>query len=309
MLKSIMETIRNNENYNMEELFQEYDLSDEEFGAIVNFLYTENIPEVRVSIENNDFVVIDEENADISEKETIELYLDDIKEHNIKQLKIREIDETDRDQLVNKHLKIVIRESLQYVKLGFSFLDLVQEATIGVINGIEKLKNSESDIEFWLKNFAIKYILEYQKKILKDFKASELAYILYLKVQLELNNGLSLEEISKQMNIELNYLNALQELFAKMDDMPENSYSIVEKVSHLTRKYVLSNIPKKLNYLDEKILMMHYGLDDKFYKTKEISKILNIEESNINVLREKALTKLAFNLNKEQMEENMEYLN
>ncbi|ACZ09785.1 RNA polymerase sigma factor rpoD [Sebaldella termitidis] len=309
MLKSIMETIRNNENYNMEELFQEYDLSDEEFGAIVNFLYTENIPEVRVSIENNDFVVIDEENADISEKETIELYLDDIKEHNIKQLKIREIDETDRDQLVNKHLKIVIRESLQYVKLGFSFLDLVQEATIGVINGIEKLKNSESDIEFWLKNFAIKYILEYQKKILKDFKASELAYILYLKVQLELNNGLSLEEISKQMNIELNYLNALQELFTKMDDMPENSYSIVEKVSHLTRKYVLSNIPKKLNYLDERILMMHYGLDDKFYKTKEISKILNIEESNINVLREKALTKLAFNLNKEQMEENMEYLN
>ena len=309
MLKSIMETIRNNENYNMEELFQEYDLSDEEFGAIVNFLYTENIPEVRVSVENNDFVVIDEENADISEKETIELYLDDIKEHNIKQMKIREIDEADRDQLVNKHLKIVIRESLQYVKLGFSFLDLIQEATIGVINGIEKLKNSESDIEFWLKNFAIKYILEYQKKILKDFKASELAYILYLKIQLELNNGLSLEEISKQMNIELNYLNALQELFTKMDDMPENSYSIVEKVSHLTRKYVLSNIPKKLNYLDERILMMHYGLDDKFYKTKEISKILNIEESNINVLREKALTKLAFNLNKEQMEENMEYLN
>ncbi len=309
MLKSIMETIRKNENYNMEELFQEYDLSDEEFGAIVNFLYTENIPEIRVSVENNDFVIIDEENADMSEKETIELYLDDIKEHNIKQMKIREVDETDRDQLVNKHLKIVIRESLQYVKLGFSFLDLIQEATIGVINGIEKLKNSESDIEFWLKNFAIKYILEYQKKILKDFKASELAYILYLKVQLELNNGLSLEEISKQMNIELNYLNALQELFAKMDDMPENSYSIVEKVSHLTRKYVLSNIPKKLNYLDEKILMMHYGLDDKFYKAKEISKILNIEESNINVLREKALTKLAFNLNKEQMEESMEYLN
>ena len=55
--------------------------------------------------------------------------------------------------------------------------------------------------------------------------------------------------------------------------------------------------------------MMYYGLEGKFYKTKEISKILNIEESNINVLREKALTKLAFNLNKEQMEENMEYLN
>jgi RNA polymerase primary sigma factor len=309
MLKSIMETIRKNENYNMEELFQEYDLSDEEFGAIINFLYTENIPEVRVSLENNDFVIIDEENADISEKETIELYLNDVKENNIRFMQDDDVDENDKDQLVNKHLKIVIRESLQYVKLGFSFLDLVQEATIGVINGIEKLKNSESGVEFWLKNFAIKYILEYQKKILKDFKASELAYILYLKVQLELNNGLSLEEVSKQMNIELSYLNALHELFAKMDDMPENSYSIVEKVSHITKKYVLSNIPKKLNYLDEKILMMYYGLDGKFYEPKEISEILNIEESNINVLREKALVKLAFNLNKETIEEGMEYLN
>ena len=80
----------------------------------------------------------------------------------------KKIDENDKDQLVNRHLKIVIRESLQYVKLGFSFLDLVQEATIGVINGIEKLKHSESDVEFWLKNFAIKYILEYQQKILKE---------------------------------------------------------------------------------------------------------------------------------------------
>lgn len=308
MLKSIMESIRKNENYNMEEIFQEYDLSDEEFGSIINFLYTENIPEVRVSLENNDFVEIEDENVNLSERETIELYLNDIKELNKQQVEIQEIDINDRDLLVNKYLKLVIRESLQYVKLGFSFLDLVQEATIGIINGIEKLKNSESDIEFWLKNFAIKYILEYQKNILKDFKATELAYILYLKVQLEVNNGTDLEDISKQMNIELSYLKSLQELFSKIDDTPENTYSIVEKVSQMTKKYVLSNIPKKLNYLDEKILLMHYGLEDKSYKNNEISKILNVEESNINTLREKALTKLAFSLNNIQ-EDDYEYLN
>lgn len=308
MLKSIIESIRKNENYNMEEIFQEYDLSDEEFGSIINFLYTENIPEVRVSLETNDFAEIEDENINLSERETIELYLNDIKEHNKQQAETEEIDINDRDLLVNKYLKLVIRESLQYVKLGFSFLDLVQEATIGIINGIEKLKNSESDIEFWLKNFAIKYILEYQKNILKDFKATELAYILYLKVQLEVNNGIDLEDISKQMNIELSYLKSLQELFSKIDDMPENTYSIVEKVSQMTKKYVLSNIPKKLNYLDEKILLMHYGLEDKFYKNNEISKILNVDESNVNVLREKALTKLAFSLDKIQ-EDDYEYLN
>ena len=302
-----MENIKRNENYNMEEIFQEYDLSDEEFGELINFLYLENIPEVRVTTENNDFAVINNENVNIEEKQTIEFYLNDIKEHN---LQIAEkVDENDRDQLVNKHLKIAARESIQYTKLGFSFLDLMQEATLGLINGIERLKNSESNIEFWLKNFAIKYILEYQKKILNNFKDSELAYLLYLKVQLELNNGSDLEKISKDMNIELNYLTALQEIFTELDDTPENSYSLIEKVSTLTKKYVLSNIPKKLNYLDEKIILMYYGLVDKVYVTNEISKSLKISKENINVLKEKALIKLAFNINKEQIEESLEYLN
>ena len=56
-----MENIKRNENYNMEEIFQEYDLSDEEFGELINFLYLENIPEVRVTTENNDFAVINNE--------------------------------------------------------------------------------------------------------------------------------------------------------------------------------------------------------------------------------------------------------
>lgn len=307
MLRSIMENIRRNENYNMEEIFQEYDLSDEEFGELVNFLYLENIPEVRVTVENNDFAVINNENIDAEEKQTIEFYLNDIKDHNLRTEE--EIDENDRDQLVNKHLKIAARESVQYTKLGFSFLDIIQEATLGLISGIEKLKNSESDVEFWLKNFAIKYILEYQKKILNNFKASELSYLLYLKVQLEINNGKSLEEISKEMNIELNYLTALQEIFTELDDTPENSYSLIEKVSTLTKKYVLSNIPKKLNYLDEKIILMYYGLGDKVYVANEISKSLKISKENINVMKEKALTKLAFNINKDQIEESLEYLN
>ena len=51
----------------MEEIFQEYDLSDEEFGELINFLYLENIPEVRVAVENNDFAVINNENIEQGE--------------------------------------------------------------------------------------------------------------------------------------------------------------------------------------------------------------------------------------------------
>ena len=54
---------------------------------------------------------------------------------------------------------------------------------------------------------------------------------------------------------------------------------------------------------------MYYGLVDKVYVTNEISKSLKISKENINVLKEKALIKLAFNINKEQIEESLEYLN
>ena len=102
-----MENIRRNENYNMEEIFQEYDLSDEEFGELINFLYLENIPEVRVAVENNDFAVINNENIDVEEKQTIEFYLNDIKEHKLRTAE--GTDEDDRDQLVNKHLKTCLQ--------------------------------------------------------------------------------------------------------------------------------------------------------------------------------------------------------
>ena len=47
-----------------------------------------------------------------------------------------------------------------------------------IMNEAEIWKQVE---EFFVKNFAVKYILEFQKELLKDIKSSELSYILYLK--------------------------------------------------------------------------------------------------------------------------------
>ena len=78
-------------------------------------------------------------------------------------------------------------------KYGFSFLDLVQEATLGVMSGLnyyDQITKLTKEPEFFVKNFAIKYILEFQKGLLKDIKSSELSYILYLKIKI--NNLLHL---------------------------------------------------------------------------------------------------------------------
>ena len=63
---------------------------------------------------------------------------------------------------------------------------------------------------------------------------------------------------------------------------------------------------KKLSYIDEQILIMCYGLDDKSYEDKDIAKILNIAVHNVQILKEKALNKLSIDLLKNEFTKNTE---
>ena len=206
-----------------------------------------------------------------------------------------------------------MRESLLYSKYGFSFLDTVQEATLGIMSGLSyysQITKITKEPEFFIKNFAVKYILEYQKELLKDIKSSELSYILYLKVKVDKSMGLSMEEISRQMNVTTEYIEQLEMLFDEVEpeELMENT-QIFEKADKITQMYILENIPKKLNYLDEQILVMTYGLDDKVYTEKEIAKSLNIAKHNVKILKEKALNKLSIDMMRNDFVENSEEVN
>lgn len=224
-----------------------------------------------------------------------------------------EIDENNEGKLVEKYLKVAVRESLLYSKYGFSFLDMIQEAILGVMSGLnyyDEIVSFTEDVDFFIKNFAIKYILEFQKQVLKDIKASELSYVLYLKVKVDKELGYSTEEIGRQMNVTKEYIEKLENLFdnVEIEELMENT-EILEKADKITQMYILENIPKKLSYIDEKILLMSYGLEDKIYSEKEIAKILNIAIHNVNILKEKALNKLSVDLLKNGFIKNSEKLN
>ena len=124
--------------------------------------------------------------------------------------------------------------------------------------------------------------------------------------------GHSIDEISKQMNVTPEYIEDLEKLFdgVEPEELIQNE-QILEKADKITQLYILENIPKKLSYLDEKILVMAYGLDDKVYTEKEIAKTLNISLHNVNILKEKAINKLSIDLLKNEFTKNsekMEYM-
>jgi hypothetical protein len=313
MIERIVEDVRKNGSFSFEKIIENNNLSDDEFFEFLKFVYQDNIPEVRTSVDGKDFIVLEDENYYVEEKETIKAYLENVKEKNEEMTEINEktvITDENRTEMVEKYLKIAVRESLLYSKYGFSFLDMVQEATLGVITALnyyEKILLMTEEMEFFIKNFAVKYILEFQKDLLKDIKASELSYILYLKVKVDKELGHTVDEISKRMNVTKEYIEKLEKLFdnVELDEMLESS-QILEKANKITQMYILENIPKKLSYIDERILVMSYGLDDKIYSENEIAKSLNIAKHNVNILKEKALNKLSIDLLKNEFMKNSE---
>ena len=292
MIKKLIDEIRKKGNYSFENIIENYELSDEDYFEFLKFLYVENIPEIRTSLDGKDFIVLEDENFYVEEKEIIKTYFEELKE------KYENI-ETEQE-LIDKYLKVAVRESLVYSKYGFSFLDLVQEATLGVISSLnyyDKMKTISNEAEFFIKNFAIKYILEYQKEMLKNIKSSELSYILYLKIQMDRGMGKETKQIAREMNVSIDYIEQLEKLFNEVE-YEENIKleDVMEKANKITQIYILENIPKKLSYIDEQILIMCYGLDDKSYEDKDIAKILNIAVHNVQILKEKALNKLSIDL-------------
>ena len=309
MLKNIFEDIRKKGSFSFEKIIENYTMNDDDFFEFLKFIHLENIPEVRTSTDGSDFIVLEDENIFIEEKDTIKLYLENIKE-KYEDLEKKIETGKEKEELIDKYLKIAVKESLLYSKYGFSFLDTVQEATLGIMSGLnyyDEIMKITKEPEFFVKNFAVKYILEFQKELLKDIKSSELSYILYLKVKVDRSMGFSMDEISKQMNVSKEYIEQLEKLFDEVE--PEEligNTQILEKADKITQMYILENIPKKLNYLDEQILVMTYGLDDKVYTEKEIAKSLNIASHNVKILKEKALNKLSIDLMRNDFVENSE---
>ena len=302
MIKKLIAETRKKGNYSFENIIESYDLSDEDYFEFLKFLYIEDIPEVRTSLDGKDFIVLEDENFYIEEKEIIKTYFEEIKEKY-------ENNEMEKE-LIDRYLKVAVRESLVYSKYGFSFLDLVQEATLGVISSLnyyEKMKLISDEVEFFIKNFAIKYILEYQKDMLKNIKASELSYILFLKIQIDRGMGKETEKIAREMNVSVDYVEQLEKIFneVKFEENIEIE-EVMEKANKITQMYILENIPKKLSYIDEQILIMCYGLDGKSYEEKEIAKMLNIAVHNVKILKEKALNKLSIDLLKNEFTKNTE---
>ncbi|WP_249069349.1 hypothetical protein [Leptotrichia sp. oral taxon 218] len=56
MLSNIIEDIRKKSKFSFEKIVENNDLSDDEFFELLKVIYSENISEVRTSVDGSDFI-------------------------------------------------------------------------------------------------------------------------------------------------------------------------------------------------------------------------------------------------------------
>lgn len=224
-------------------------------------------------IEENNYVI----------EEIVAEYLEEIS--YIQQLSQKEIEEIiltlDEDESVEKLSNGSLREianiAFDYLISGIDYLDLVQEGTIGLMQGIENYKPSNGNIikylEFWIRRAMLYFInerVENDKVMYKTFFTKKRDEVLEHEIVEELEEN---EEKAEEIN--------------------ETTESLNKKIAYVD-EVDYTKISRKLSHLDEEVLKRYYGLiGEKRESLFEIENELNLERGSGEKIFEEALAKIS----------------
>ena len=196
------------------------------------------------------------------------------------------------DEVLNSFSKIALIESIKNTRVNFSFLDIKQEAMLSLVkfknDFYDKLSQTYSlqSLEYILSYFIKRDILKYQKKELESNEEKDYIYLLYIKIQSELNEGEKLEDILNRVGITNEYYLELQNIFG-IKEFSLNYDEVLEKMERVKRKYNIALTTSKINYLEENALIKYLGLEKSDLKEEKVS------EENLNNLIKKAIFKIS----------------
>lgn len=219
-----------------------------------------------------------EENSYMTEESLIE-YLEEIS--YIKQLSEKDVEniittldeEESIERLIYGNLRENANIAFDYLYEGIDYLDLVQEGTIAIAQGIENYKNSYGDIMEYLKLWIRRAMLLFVEDRINSDKMMYQSYFTHRKEEL----------------LEHEIVNELE---GSEEEEIENTKEIDKKIAEVA-EIELENLKKKLNYKEEVILKKYYGLiGEKRESLFEIENDLELERGEGEKLFESAIMKI-----------------
>lgn len=221
-------------------------------------------------------------------------------------------------KLVEANLRFVVSYAKRYRGCGLSFLDLINEGNIGLIEAAKRFDPGKK-VKFityavwWVRQAIIHALSDQSGAFRLPQKQANLLYRIgkaQANLRSELQRAPTTEEIAKKMDVAIgDVTNLLQvsdeniSLSAVIDE--EHDFLLSDKLEQETipsadlillknsLKYLLRNALEELDAKEERVVRLRFGLDGTDPKTlKEIGEMMNLSRERIRQIEAQALEKL-----------------
>ena len=221
-------------------------------------------------------------------------------------------------RLVEANLRFVVSYAKRYRGCGLSFLDLINEGNIGLIEAAKRF-DPEKKVKFityavwWVRQSIIHALSDQSGPFRLPQKQANLLYRIgkaQQRLRTELQRMPSTEEIAKSMEVGVEEVtNLLQvsddniSMSAVIDE--EHDFHIADKLEQdiipsadlvllkNSLRHLLRNALTELDEKEERVVRQRFGLDGMEPKTlKEIGEMMNLSRERIRQIEAQALEKL-----------------
>lgn len=181
----------------------------------------------------------------------------------------------EKDKSVEENLPFIAMLAFYYLRGGITYLDIVQEGTLGVIKAIENYKTEYGNFENYRNYWVVREIVLFINKKIVDIKNEFKSYFKYKKE----NFGKSVEKKEKK------------EILILTEDDVLSSVKDIEKRERLVEKmFDFSKLQNRLTHRQIEVLKHYFGFGvNRRYSIFEIDEKLGFSKGQSELIFEQAL--------------------